>query len=146
MNKVFFFLLFFYSRYWVWSHFVYILQQVRHSSFSQTNMSTQVITFQEEVSPGRILTMPTDGTGLSVLDPWLTPYNEALRQRYWKMVLKKVFTLCLDKPCFINMMKWSKAPWDMINSREVMSIMALTYFRTTVLRIENGHLTRLLLA
>ncbi|KAG0758859.1 hypothetical protein G6F16_000510 [Rhizopus arrhizus] len=44
-------------------------------------MSTQVITFQEEVSPGRILTMPTDGTGLSVLDPWLTPYNDALRQR-----------------------------------------------------------------
>ena len=52
-------------------------------------MSTQVITFQEEVSPGRILTMPTDGTGLSVLDPWLTPYNDSPRQRYWKMVLKK---------------------------------------------------------
>ncbi|RCH92382.1 alpha-1,4-glucan branching enzyme [Rhizopus stolonifer] len=45
-------------------------------------MSTQVITFQEEVSPGRVLTMNTDGTGLSVLDPWLSPFDDALRRRY----------------------------------------------------------------
>ncbi|KAI9482837.1 MAG: 1,4-alpha-glucan-branching enzyme GBE1 [Benjaminiella poitrasii] len=41
-----------------------------------------VPTFQEEVSPGRVLTMPADGTGLSVIDPWLEPFNDSLRERY----------------------------------------------------------------
>lgn len=38
-------------------------------------------TFQRQVEPGRILTMPTDGTGLVVLDPWLEPFQDALRTR-----------------------------------------------------------------
>lgn len=45
--------------------------------------ATQTVpTFEEEVSPGRVLTMPADGTGLSVLDPWLSPFDNALRERY----------------------------------------------------------------
>jgi 1,4-alpha-glucan branching enzyme len=44
---------------------------------------TQTVpTFKEEVSPGRVLTMPADGSGLSVLDPWLNPFDDALRERY----------------------------------------------------------------
>ncbi|KAI9318529.1 1,4-alpha-glucan-branching enzyme GBE1 [Dichotomocladium elegans] len=38
--------------------------------------------FQTEVEPGRVLTMPADGTGLAVLDPWLNPFRDALRARY----------------------------------------------------------------
>jgi Carbohydrate-binding module 48 (Isoamylase N-terminal domain) len=38
--------------------------------------------FQTEVEPGRVLTMPTDGTGVAVLDPWLEPFTGALRHRY----------------------------------------------------------------
>ncbi|KAJ8655297.1 hypothetical protein O0I10_008986 [Lichtheimia ornata] len=45
-------------------------------------MITTEGTFQRQVEPGRILTMPTDGTGLVVLDPWLEPFKEALRTRY----------------------------------------------------------------
>lgn len=57
------------------------------SSFSSITLimstTTQTIsTFEEEVSPGRVLTMPTDGTGLSVLDPWLSPFDDYLRERY----------------------------------------------------------------
>lgn len=44
-------------------------------------MTSSVPTFKEEVSPGRVLTMPADGTGLSVIDPWLEPHNDALKQR-----------------------------------------------------------------
>ncbi|KAI7905369.1 1,4-alpha-glucan-branching enzyme GBE1 [Cokeromyces recurvatus] len=44
--------------------------------------NNSVSTFQEEVSPGRVLTMPADGTGLSVIDPWLEPFNGSLRERY----------------------------------------------------------------
>ncbi|KAI9015855.1 1,4-alpha-glucan-branching enzyme GBE1 [Phycomyces nitens] len=42
----------------------------------------EVKTFKTEVEPGRVLTMPEDGTGLTVLDPWLDPFKDALRQRY----------------------------------------------------------------
>lgn len=45
-------------------------------------MSFEVKTFEQEVSPGRVLTMPNDGTGLSVIDPFLAPFNDALRERY----------------------------------------------------------------
>jgi 1,4-alpha-glucan branching enzyme len=45
-------------------------------------MSIKIPTFQSEVSPGRVLTMDADGTGLSVVDPWLEPFNDALRERY----------------------------------------------------------------
>jgi hypothetical protein len=44
-------------------------------------MSSKVPTFESEVSPGRVLTMDADGTGLSVVDPWLKPFNDALRER-----------------------------------------------------------------
>lgn len=44
-------------------------------------MSLHVETFQQEVSPGQVLTMPADGTGLSVIDPWLAPFNDALSER-----------------------------------------------------------------
>ncbi|KAI8144413.1 1,4-alpha-glucan-branching enzyme GBE1 [Fennellomyces sp. T-0311] len=49
-------------------------------------------TFETEVEPGRVLTMPTDGTGLAVLDPWLDPFRDALRARYnhYKTFEKKV--------------------------------------------------------
>lgn len=42
---------------------------------------TATTTFKEEVSPGRVLTMDADGTGLSVIDPWLKPFDDALRER-----------------------------------------------------------------
>ncbi|OZJ03357.1 hypothetical protein BZG36_03000, partial [Bifiguratus adelaidae] len=35
-----------------------------------------------EVEPGRVLVYPDDGTGLVVLDPWLKPFEEAIRKRY----------------------------------------------------------------
>jgi 1,4-alpha-glucan branching enzyme len=44
-------------------------------------MSQTVPTFQEEIEPGRVLTMPADGSGVTVLDPWLEPYKDALRSR-----------------------------------------------------------------
>lgn len=44
-------------------------------------LTSNVPTFKEEVSPGRVLTMAADGTGLSVVDPWLEPFNDALRER-----------------------------------------------------------------
>jgi 1,4-alpha-glucan branching enzyme len=44
-------------------------------------MSQPVPVFQEEVEPGRVLTMPEDGTGVVVLDPWLEPYKDALVAR-----------------------------------------------------------------
>lgn len=44
-------------------------------------MITTEGTFQRQVEPGRVLTMPTDGTGLVVLDPWLEPFKDALRTR-----------------------------------------------------------------
>ncbi|KAL7308829.1 alpha-1,4-glucan branching enzyme [Mucor circinelloides] len=44
--------------------------------------TSNIPTFKEEVSPGRVLTMAADGTGLSVIDPWLKPFNDALRERY----------------------------------------------------------------
>lgn len=40
-----------------------------------------VRTFEAEVSPGRVLKMTADGTGLSVIDPWLKPFDDALRER-----------------------------------------------------------------
>lgn len=43
--------------------------------------TSNIPTFKEEVSPGRVLTMAADGTGLSVIDPWLEPFNDALRER-----------------------------------------------------------------
>jgi hypothetical protein len=45
------------------------------------SLPTQIPTFEEEVTPGRILEMKEDGTGLSVLDPWLSPFDGALRHR-----------------------------------------------------------------
>ena len=39
-------------------------------------------TFDTEVETGRVLTMPTDGTGLSILDPWLEPFKDDLRARF----------------------------------------------------------------
>jgi hypothetical protein len=48
----------------------------------QKKMSFEVRTFEQEVSPGHVLTMPNDGTGLSVIDPFLAPFNDALRERY----------------------------------------------------------------
>ncbi|KAI8073714.1 1,4-alpha-glucan-branching enzyme GBE1 [Thamnidium elegans] len=45
-------------------------------------MTAAIPTFKEEVSPGRVLTMDADGTGLSVIDPWLKPFDDALRERY----------------------------------------------------------------
>lgn len=51
-------------------------------SFSSIMITTATKnTFQRQVEPGRILTMPTDGTGLVVLDPWLEPFQDALRTR-----------------------------------------------------------------
>ncbi|GAB5587598.1 alpha-1 [Umbelopsis nana] len=47
-------------------------------------MAQTVPTFQEEVEPGRVLTMPEDGSGVTVLDPWLEPYKDSLRSRYSK--------------------------------------------------------------
>lgn len=44
-------------------------------------MASQVPVFKSQVEPGRVLEMPADGTGLSVLDPWLAPFNDALRER-----------------------------------------------------------------
>ncbi|CAO3630115.1 unnamed protein product [Cunninghamella blakesleeana] len=41
-----------------------------------------ISTFQEEVEPGRVLTLPADGTGLTVIDPWLEPFKEELKKRY----------------------------------------------------------------
>lgn len=38
-------------------------------------------TFQTEVEKGRVLTMPKDGTGLAVLDPWLDPFRDQLKAR-----------------------------------------------------------------
>ena len=38
-------------------------------------------TFDTEVETGRVLTMPTDGTGLAILDPWLDPFKDDLRTR-----------------------------------------------------------------
>ncbi|KAI8381474.1 1,4-alpha-glucan-branching enzyme GBE1 [Radiomyces spectabilis] len=51
-------------------------------SSTQQAADPPVETFQEEVEPGRVLTMPADGTGLTVLDPWLKPFSNELRQRY----------------------------------------------------------------
>jgi hypothetical protein len=45
------------------------------------SLPTQIPTFEEEVTPGRVLEMKEDGTGLSVLDPWLAPFDGALRHR-----------------------------------------------------------------
>ncbi|KAG1288908.1 hypothetical protein G6F66_009525 [Rhizopus arrhizus] len=45
-------------------------------------MSFEVRTFEQEVSPGHVLKMPNDGTGLSVIDPYLAPFNDALRERF----------------------------------------------------------------
>lgn len=45
------------------------------------NGVVEVETFDTEVEPGRVLTMPKDGTGLVVLDPWLEPFKGALRER-----------------------------------------------------------------
>ncbi|KAI9285985.1 1,4-alpha-glucan-branching enzyme GBE1 [Umbelopsis sp. AD052] len=45
-------------------------------------MSQTVPTFQEEIEPGRFLTMPEDGSGVVVLDPWLEPFKPALQARY----------------------------------------------------------------
>lgn len=45
-------------------------------------MTAGVPTFEEEISPGRVVTMAADGTGLSVVDPWLKPHDDALRERY----------------------------------------------------------------
>lgn len=39
-------------------------------------------TFEEHIEDGRILTMPTDGTGVAVLDPWLVPFKGGLKSRY----------------------------------------------------------------
>lgn len=49
--------------------------------FHSCAMSQTVPTFQEEIEPGRVLTMPADGSGVTVLDPWLEPYKDALRSR-----------------------------------------------------------------
>jgi hypothetical protein len=46
-------------------------------------MSQQTVpTFQEEIEPGRFLTMPEDGSGVVVIDPWLEPFKPALQTRY----------------------------------------------------------------
>lgn len=42
---------------------------------------SEIATFEEEISPGRVVTMTNDGTGLSVVDPWLKPFDDALRER-----------------------------------------------------------------
>ncbi|KAI7855891.1 1,4-alpha-glucan-branching enzyme GBE1 [Circinella umbellata] len=39
-------------------------------------------TFDTEVETGRVLTIPSDGTGLFILDPWLEPFKDDLRTRY----------------------------------------------------------------
>ncbi|OZJ02711.1 1,4-alpha-glucan-branching enzyme [Bifiguratus adelaidae] len=39
-------------------------------------------TFIGEVEPGRTLTLPADGTGITVIDPWLKPFEEPLRHRF----------------------------------------------------------------
>lgn len=44
-------------------------------------MASGVPTFEEEISPGRVVKMVADGTGLSVIDPWLESHNDALRAR-----------------------------------------------------------------
>lgn len=49
---------------------------------TESNPNSKVPTFKTEVEPGRVLTMPTDGTGVVVLDPWLEPFTGALRHRF----------------------------------------------------------------
>lgn len=44
-------------------------------------MTSGVPTFEEEISPGRVVKMAADGTGLSVIDPWLKNHDDALRER-----------------------------------------------------------------
>ncbi|KAI8068333.1 1,4-alpha-glucan-branching enzyme GBE1 [Gongronella butleri] len=56
-------------------------------------MPASPATFETEVEPGRVLTMQQDGTGLTVLDPWLEPFKEQLAKRYafyekWKKTLE----------------------------------------------------------
>ncbi|KAL1936534.1 hypothetical protein VTP01DRAFT_668 [Rhizomucor pusillus] len=53
-----------------------------------------VETSQTEVEKGRTLSMPKDGTGLVVLDPWLDPFRDQLKARYaryseWKSRIEK---------------------------------------------------------
>lgn len=45
------------------------------------SVKNTILTFQEEVEPGRVLTLPADGTGLTVIDPWLEPFKEELKKR-----------------------------------------------------------------
>lgn len=46
-----------------------------------SEIAANIPTFEEEIAPGRVVTMPADGTGLSVVDPWLKPFDDALRER-----------------------------------------------------------------
>jgi hypothetical protein len=52
------------------------------SMTAESKPSTDVPTFKAEIEPGRVLTMPADGTGVAVLDPWLEPFTGALRHRF----------------------------------------------------------------
>jgi hypothetical protein len=57
----------------------FLTHDIRFSHSSE--MSQTVPTFQEEIEPGRFLTMPEDGTGVAVIDPWLEPFKPALQSR-----------------------------------------------------------------
>ncbi|CAO3592610.1 unnamed protein product [Absidia cylindrospora] len=57
-----------------------------------TAKEDNIPTFSQEVEPGRVLSMKADGTGLAVLDPWLDPFKNDLRERYgffekWKKTI-----------------------------------------------------------
>ncbi|KAI8329040.1 1,4-alpha-glucan-branching enzyme GBE1 [Chlamydoabsidia padenii] len=59
-----------------------------------TSKQDNVPTFTQEVEPGRVLEMKADGTGLTVLDPWLEPFKDDLRKRYgffdkWKRTIEQ---------------------------------------------------------
>ncbi|KAI8096943.1 1,4-alpha-glucan-branching enzyme GBE1 [Halteromyces radiatus] len=58
-----------------------------------TTAKDTIPTFRKEVEPGRVLTMKADGTGLIVVDPWLEPFKDDLRNRYaffekWKTIIE----------------------------------------------------------
>lgn len=47
-----------------------------------SDITSNIPTFETEISPGRVVKMTADGTGLSVVDPWLKPFDDALRERF----------------------------------------------------------------
>lgn len=124
--------------------FPLLLSLPYHTTFNFYTMTVED-DFEAEVERGRVLTMPKDGTGLAVLDPWLEPFRDDLRARsihicnLYTLVRFRVLTDTTDTQGSKIINPRSLMPVASITLQVVTSSLVSSCCQTIQLFIVNGH-------